>query len=62
MFLIFKLINRRWWVRLNPDMSVLVAALDRLRWLKKGERIDDSQPSSLELVDRTVLGPVSQPS
>jgi len=62
MFLIFKLINRRWWVRLNPETSVLVAALDRLRWLKKDERIDDSQPSSLELVDRAGLGPVSQPS
>jgi hypothetical protein len=63
MFIIFKLINRRWWVRLDPEMSVLVAALDRLRWLKKDERTDDIQPSSLELVDRAVLGrEVSQPS
>jgi hypothetical protein len=35
---IFKLINRRLWVRLNPDVTVLVAQLDRLRWLKQDQR------------------------
>jgi hypothetical protein len=50
-------------VRLNPDMAVLVAALDRLRWLKTDERTDSSQPPSLELADRAFLGSeVSHPS
>lgn len=35
LLLIFKLANRRrWWVKLDSDVTVLVAALDRLRWLK----------------------------
>jgi amino acid transporter len=38
LFVISKLINRRWWVKLNPDVTVLVKALDRLRWLKNDQR------------------------
>jgi hypothetical protein len=40
---IFKLINRRWWVKLDPDVTALVRQLDRLRWLKK-----DQQPTEEE--------------
>jgi hypothetical protein len=38
LFVICKLINRRWWVKLDPDVTALVKALDRLRWLKNDQR------------------------
>lgn len=46
LFVIFKMISRKWWVKLDPDVQVLVRELDRLRWLKQDEvdttRLDSS--------------------
>lgn len=36
-WVVLKIINRRWWVELNPNVRVLVDELDRLKWLKKDE-------------------------
>ena len=30
-------------MRLNPDVTVLVAQLDRLRWLKQDQRMTDGE-------------------
>jgi hypothetical protein len=37
LFVLCKLINRRWWVKLDPDVTVLVRELNRLKWLKRDE-------------------------
>ncbi|KUJ15957.1 uncharacterized protein LY89DRAFT_697946 [Mollisia scopiformis] len=37
LFVVFKIVNRRWWVKLDTDVTVLIAALDRLRWLKQDQ-------------------------
>jgi yeast amino acid transporter len=36
-WVVLKIINRRWWVKLDPNVRVLVGELDRLRWLKQDE-------------------------
>ncbi|KAF8848234.1 amino acid transporter [Acephala macrosclerotiorum] len=38
LFVVFKLFNQRWWVRLNPDVTVLVGELNRLTWLKQDQK------------------------
>jgi yeast amino acid transporter len=45
LFVIFKIISRKWWVKLDPDVAVLVRELDRLRWLKQDE-VDTTRPDS----------------
>jgi hypothetical protein len=46
LFIVFKIFNRRWWVKLDKDVTVLIAALDRLRWLK-----EDQIPNDTEMFD-----------
>jgi hypothetical protein len=46
MWLLFKLINRRWWVRLDNDVAKLTGRLKKLRWLKQ-----DEEPMESEMVE-----------
>ena len=48
LFIIFKIFNKRWWVKLDTDVTVLIAALDRLRWLKQ-----DQVPTDHEMFDNS---------
>jgi amino acid transporter len=43
LFIIFKLINRRIWVRTSDDFAVLSQTLDRLKWYKTDELDRDPQ-------------------
>lgn len=43
LFIVFKVVNIRWWVKLDTDVTVLIAALDRLRWLKVDQREPDHE-------------------
>jgi hypothetical protein len=53
-FIIFKIINRRWWVTLDPDVTVLVKALDRLRWLKQDQRPSEEEQLMHDLAAQAV--------
>jgi len=36
-FIILKIINRRWWVRLDPDIGKLKSTLKGIEWLKSAD-------------------------
>lgn len=54
LFVIFKLINRRMWVRTSDDFAVLSQTLDRLKWYKTDE-LDQDQTQREE--EMRVLSP-----
>jgi len=47
-WLILKLINRRWWVRLSSDTPELMAVLKAMEWRKIADVKSQSEASSLE--------------
>ncbi|KAJ9637660.1 hypothetical protein H2199_007150 [Coniosporium tulheliwenetii] len=54
LWVIFKIINRRWWVKLDPDVSVLVGKLRALEWRKQDEPgiLNGEPPRELHLLRR----------
>jgi amino acid transporter len=52
-FIIFKLINRRLWIRTGTDFAVLSSTLDRLRWYKP----DEVSPREQHREETRVLSP-----
>ena len=49
-----KLVNRRWLVRLPPNVEVFLRELDRLRWLKQDE-IQQQERGEMELRAHQVI-------
>jgi amino acid transporter len=52
-FIVFKLINRRGWVRTGTDFAVLSQTLDRLKWYKP----DEVSPREEQMEATRVLSP-----
>lgn len=55
LFVIFKLINRRMWIRTSDDFAVLSQTLDRLKWYKTDEL--DLDPQTQREEEMRVLSP-----
>ena len=55
LFVIFKLINRRMWIRTSDDFAVLSQTLDRLKWYKTDEL--DLDPQTQRDEEMRVLSP-----
>jgi hypothetical protein len=56
LFIFCKLINRRWWVKLDPEVTVLVRELNRLKWLKRDERPSAEEERMETLATQPRLG------
>ena len=58
LFILFKLIKKRLWVRLDDNVTVLVEKLDRLRWLKQDEMLPQGEEHHLQ----DLMAPQGEPA